>query len=253
MERDASWLPPREQQPPHQWAPPGPTPYGDAYDTVSTGRPDQPSAATQPYGVAPPPATSRRSGVPGWLWPTVSVLALIVGVVGGMLGGAAYETWHASSREGQVGGGLADAGTVSQAPLPAGNHSVASVAQQLLPSTIQVSRSTRARRTARPAPASSSTARATTSPTTTWSPTRSATTARSRSSTRTATSSPPRSSGAARYDLAVLDVKGRNAAAPGSSTRLLGASRRRPGRRGRLPARAQRTVTPASSAPSTGR
>ncbi len=135
---DASWLPPREQQPPHQWAPPGPTPYGDAYDTVSTGRPYQPSAATQPYGVAPPPATSRRSGVPGWLWPTVSVLALIVGVVGGMLGGAAYENWHASSREGQVGGGLADAGTVSQAPLPAGNHSVASVAQQLLPSTIQV-------------------------------------------------------------------------------------------------------------------
>jgi putative serine protease PepD len=37
-----------------------------------------------------------------------------------------------------VGGGLADAGTVSRAPLPAGNHSVASVAQQLLPSTIQV-------------------------------------------------------------------------------------------------------------------
>ena len=76
--------------------------------------------------------------MPGWVWPMVSVLALIVGVVGGMVGGAAYENWHSSSREGQVGGGLADAGTVSQAPLPAGNHSVASVAQQLLPSTIQV-------------------------------------------------------------------------------------------------------------------
>ena len=135
---DASWLPPREQQPPHQWAPPGPAPYGDVYDTVSTGRPYQPAASTQPYGAVPAPATPGRSGVPGWVWPMVSVLALIVGVVGGMVGGAAYENWHASSREGQVGGGLADAGTVSQAPLPAGNHSVASVAQQLLPSTIQV-------------------------------------------------------------------------------------------------------------------
>ena len=135
---DASWLPPREQQPPHQWAPPGPAPYGDVSDTVSTGRPYQPAASTQPYGVVPSSATPGRSGVPGWVWPMVSVLALIVGVVGGMVGGAAYENWHSSSREGQVGGGLADAGTVSQAPLPAGNHSVASVAQQLLPSTIQV-------------------------------------------------------------------------------------------------------------------
>jgi putative serine protease PepD len=133
-----SWLPPREQQPPHQWAPPGPAPYGDPYDTVSTGRPYQPTGPTSAYGVPAAPTTSMRSGVPGWLWPVVSVLALIVGVVGGMVGGAAYENWHTSSREGQVGGGLADAGTVSQAPLPAGNHSVASVAQRLLPSTIQV-------------------------------------------------------------------------------------------------------------------
>jgi putative serine protease PepD len=133
----ASWLPPREQQPPHQWAPPGPAPFGDLSDTVSTGRPYQPTP-TQPYGVPSGSATTGRSSVPGWLWPVVSVLALIVGVVGGMVGGAAYENWHSSSREGQVGGGLADAGAVSQAPLPAGNHSVASVAQQLLPSTIQV-------------------------------------------------------------------------------------------------------------------
>ena len=130
-----TWLPPREQQPPHQWAPPGPT--GNSYDTVSSGRPYPPPAQTQPYGVQPAPQ-SARGGVPGWLWPVVSVLALMVGVIGGVVGGAAYENWHSSSREGQVGGGLADAGVVSQAPLPASNHSVASVAQQLLPSTIQV-------------------------------------------------------------------------------------------------------------------
>jgi putative serine protease PepD len=134
----ASWLPPREQQPPHHWTPPGPAPFGESLDTVSTGRPYQPPVPTQPYGVAPVPASSGRSGVPGWMWPVVSVLALLVGVVGGIVGGAAYENWHSSSREGQLGGGLADAGTVSQAPLPVGNHSVASVAQRLLPSTIQV-------------------------------------------------------------------------------------------------------------------
>ena len=112
-------------------------PDGDSYDTVSTGRPYPPPGPTQPYGAQPAPQR-RRGGIPGWLWPVVSVLALMVGVVGGVVGGAAYENWHTSSREGQVGGGLADAGTVSQAPLPASNHSVASVAQQLLPSTIQV-------------------------------------------------------------------------------------------------------------------
>ncbi len=124
------WLPPREQPLPHQWAPPGPpTPSGPSYPA--------PGPATSPYAVQPAPPPSRGR-VPGWLWPVVSVLALLVGVIGGVLGGAAYQNWHASSSDGQVGGGLADAGAVSAAPLPAGNHSVASVAQQLLPSTIQV-------------------------------------------------------------------------------------------------------------------
>ena len=66
----------------------------------------------------PAPTTSAPHGVPGWLWPVVSVLALLVGVMGGVVGGAAYESWHSSSREGQVGGGLADAGVVSRAPAP---------------------------------------------------------------------------------------------------------------------------------------
>jgi putative serine protease PepD len=137
-----SWLPPRDQQPPHLWVPPGAAPgepAAPAYpDTVSTGRAYTQPTPTQGFGVhrdAPPPSRGR---VPGWLWPLVSVLALLIGVAGGVVGGAAYESWHTSSREGQVGGGLADAGTVSAPPLPASNHSVASVAQRLLPSTIQV-------------------------------------------------------------------------------------------------------------------
>jgi putative serine protease PepD len=62
----------------------------------------------------------------------------VIGVIGGVFGGAVYESWHRSSTQGQVGGGLSEAGAVSRAPLPGNNHSVARVAQQLLPSTIQV-------------------------------------------------------------------------------------------------------------------
>jgi putative serine protease PepD len=76
--------------------------------------------------------------VPGWLWPVVAVLALLLGVVGGVAGGAVYETWHRHRTEGQLTGGLADAGTVTTPPLPVRNRSVAAVAQRLLPSTIQV-------------------------------------------------------------------------------------------------------------------
>jgi putative serine protease PepD len=68
----------------------------------------------------------------------LSVLALVVGVIGGVFGGAAYENLHDQATEGRVSSGLDGSGTVSKAPLPAGNHSVASVAQRLLPSTIQV-------------------------------------------------------------------------------------------------------------------
>jgi putative serine protease PepD len=140
-----SWLPPREHSLPHQWTPPGPPPApGASYAGPGDGgadrldRPSYPPPGLQPYPVQHRPAAPSRDRFPGWLWPVVAALALVIGVVGGVFGGAVYENWHRSSTEGQVGGGLADAGTVSKAPLPAGNHSVASVAQDLLPSTIQV-------------------------------------------------------------------------------------------------------------------
>jgi putative serine protease PepD len=128
------WMPPRVQPAPGSWTPPGP-------DEITGYRPrasyPPPGPSTQPYGVPPAPQPSGGR-VPRWLWPVVSVLALLVGLVGGVAGGAAYESWHRQHTQGQLGGGLADAGTVSTPPLPAGNHSVAAVAQQLLPSTIQV-------------------------------------------------------------------------------------------------------------------
>jgi putative serine protease PepD len=108
-----------------------------SYGAAEQSRFTYPPPGTRPYPVQHrPPAPRER--VPGWVWPVVSVLALVIGVIGGVFGGMAYENWHTSSTEGQVSGGLADAGTESRAPLRASNHSVASVAQRLLPSTVQV-------------------------------------------------------------------------------------------------------------------
>ncbi len=136
-----SWVPAREQTPPYQWAPPGP-PYAAAPassgEPVAPSHPAFPPPGIQPYPVQHRPPEPPRGRVPAWMWPVVSVLALVIGVIGGVFGGAVYENLHTSATEGQVSGGLDDSGTTSKPPLPAGNHSVASVAQRLLPSTIQV-------------------------------------------------------------------------------------------------------------------
>lgn len=80
-----------------------------------------------------------RTRVSGWLWPSVCALALVVGLVGGALGGLAFQKWDESNDEpGRAPGGLAEVDTVSQAPLPAENGSVAAVAEKMLPSTVQI-------------------------------------------------------------------------------------------------------------------
>jgi putative serine protease PepD len=119
-----SWLPPVTQSPPHHW--PGFTPPGGT----------QPL----PYGqqpADPPRHAAARGRVPGWLWPVVCALALVLGAVGGAVGGLAYE--RITDGDGTVREGLAGVDTVSEAPLPAANGSVAAVAAKLLPSTVQIS------------------------------------------------------------------------------------------------------------------
>ena len=115
-----SWVPPTSQPPPGQWtqfpAPPHTLPL-----------PPQARHAT-PLG-----------RIPGWLWPVVCTLALVLGVLGGAVGGVAYEHFAHPDRVGTVSGGLAGVDTVSVPPLKPDNGSVAAVAQQLLPSTVQIS------------------------------------------------------------------------------------------------------------------
>jgi putative serine protease PepD len=119
-----TWVPPTTQSPPHLWdgLPPGSA---------------QPYAAAPPFD-RPPGHLAPRGRVPGWLWPVVCVIALVLGVAGGAVGGLAYEQLT-DDGPGTVSGGLSGVDTVSKAPLPADNGSVAAVAARLLPSTVQIS------------------------------------------------------------------------------------------------------------------
>jgi putative serine protease PepD len=106
-------------------------PPGDSY----------PAPGTQPlpaYAAAPVRRRQERGRVSRWVWPAVCALALVVGMIGGALGGAAYERWSEPTGGGLLAGGLQEAGTRSLPPLPLQNGSVAAVAQEVLPSTVQV-------------------------------------------------------------------------------------------------------------------
>jgi putative serine protease PepD len=128
-----------------------------------TDQPNEPTEQTMPLGSpgaigprptwTPPPGTTpiptaltplapaagtRRSG---WLWPVLASLALVLGVVGGVAGSAVYDSLDEDATEssGQVPGGLDQVDTVSLPPLEAGDGTIANVAAELLPSTVQIS------------------------------------------------------------------------------------------------------------------
>ncbi len=87
-----------------------------------------------PYGqhVAAPP--TRKLAL--WVWPAVACLALVVGLLGGLAGGALQD--QLASRPGTIDSGLEGVRTQTAAPLDADNGSVPAVAQALLPSTVQI-------------------------------------------------------------------------------------------------------------------
>jgi putative serine protease PepD len=91
----------------------------------------QPMGQPVGQGARRPPAAR----VPGWLWPVVTALALVLGLLGGAIAGLAVDGVNDS---GTSGGGLTSAGTVNTPPLGARNGSVAKVAAHLLPSTVQI-------------------------------------------------------------------------------------------------------------------
>ena len=140
--------PPSYTPGPPSYAPNQPGPVGPA-GPPSGGPGFGPAAPYGPgpgayggYGAAganPPSARTDRRNRPKSVLPLVAVVALLVGLVGGAIGGVAVEKWNDANQEpGRTSGGLADVDTVAKAPLPADNGSIASVAQKLLPSTVQI-------------------------------------------------------------------------------------------------------------------
>ena len=103
-----------------------------------------PPGQGQPYGqqqnpyayqnMQMPPPYGQPSRVPGWLVPVVAVTALLVGLVGGTFGGAVVS----SSMSDGAGSVFTGSDEPAPAPLAPENGSVAAVADQLLPSTVQI-------------------------------------------------------------------------------------------------------------------
>ncbi len=128
--RDTEPTRPLSQQPStadpagRSWLPPQPSRPGERYD------------ATRPL----PAGADRQSqaGVPWWMWVAVGGLALALGLFGGAVGSLLVQGL-VDDTPGLVADGLDGVDTVSTPPLPAENGSVTAVAQQLLPSTVQIS------------------------------------------------------------------------------------------------------------------
>ncbi len=124
--------PPQAQQAPR-------SPYEQAAPTVPFGQNGPGGPGYFGPGPYPPvdyarPVAPRK--LPLWVWPAVAALALVVGVLGGLAGGALQS--QLAAQDGTVDNGLAGVRTQSAAPLDADNGSVAAVAQALLPSTVQI-------------------------------------------------------------------------------------------------------------------
>ncbi len=118
-------------QPGHQPGHPPPPAYPPG---PPTGRPPYPPAPTRPLPQALHPAP-RRPSLPVWVWPTVAVVALVLGLTGGALGGALVARGLGGDG---AGGGFLKVPTRTAAPLPEDNGSIAAVADKVLPSTVQI-------------------------------------------------------------------------------------------------------------------
>lgn len=144
-----------------RWAPPGAdsnvpaSTRGPAPVAPPSVQPSTPAPATPPASYPPPPPTqvlaptavptgptghrAERVRPSGWVWPVVSLLALVVGTVGGVLGAIGYAEWDDDPGETRANApsGADYSDLTTQPPLDKPG-SVARVAQEVLPSTVQI-------------------------------------------------------------------------------------------------------------------
>jgi putative serine protease PepD len=126
------------QPPPSYGAPqvpygaPQPPAYG-APQPVGAWGPPMPPYVPQPAGAFPPAQQPARARVSGWTWPLVAVLALLLGLGGGFVGGKL-----ATNDDDNGSGGVLSVQRRTAQPLSNDNESIAKVAQEVLPSTVQI-------------------------------------------------------------------------------------------------------------------
>src|SRR4051812_14885231 len=116
----------RQAQPPSQ-----PPPYPP--------RQAAPAAYPQPTTAFPTPYSRpqpQKARMPGWVWPVLVVLALVVGAAGGAISSALISPMIAGSNGDVPIVGADNNGAAS--PLRADNGSISAVAAKVLPSTVQV-------------------------------------------------------------------------------------------------------------------
>jgi putative serine protease PepD len=101
---------------------------GSGYDQYA-----QPSYGQPAY--APTQPARAKSGQPGWFWPVVAATALVVGLLGGTLAAVAVSS---SMSDGSVSIPIVQSDDQVAPPLDADNGNISAVAQQLLPSTVQI-------------------------------------------------------------------------------------------------------------------
>lgn len=98
--------------------------------------PAAPAGFGQPPGfLESPPATPQQPRLPGWTWPLVSALALLLGIAGGAVGGALVANGDGDNTSS---GGVLEVERRTAPPLEADNSSVAAVSAKVLPSTVQI-------------------------------------------------------------------------------------------------------------------
>jgi len=139
-----------DTQPLHPSGPSYPPPYGHQAVPPPTAPPPPvaPPPVTAPPAALPPtmplrtsqtsyaPAPRPDSRFPGWAWPVMTALALVVGMLGGVITSLAVSSSLDSASTGPV--RVLGTNNGAAAPLKADNGSVAAVASRLLPSTVQI-------------------------------------------------------------------------------------------------------------------
>ena len=146
---EPSYPPPYAQSGPYRQPATHQAPYEQQQPT--TPYPTQPPFQQQPQQQPQPPywyggpyrpttgpthSSAPVARFPGWAWPVITVVALLVGMLGGTLAGVAVSTNMSSDDPGSIPVIGTDNGAAE--PLRADNGSISAVAAKLLPSTVQI-------------------------------------------------------------------------------------------------------------------